>query len=58
MFTSLKITSVEDQLGGCIHLHFQSGYVCVCEKERELISTSNLSECPTADPAGWKSMHV
>ena len=59
MFTSLKLTSVEDKLIGCILLHFQPGYVCVCGKERELISTSNFSESvPLLIQLGGKGMHV
>jgi len=50
VFTSLKLTSVEDQLIGCILLHFQSGYVCVREKEmRTDFYIKFFRECPTAD---------
>ena len=59
MFTSLKLTSVEDQLIGCIPLHFQSGYVCARGKERQLISTSNFSESvPLLIQPGEKGMHI
>ena len=53
------LTSVEDQLIGCILLYFQSGYVRACGKERELVSTSNFSESvPLLIQPGGKCMYV
>ena len=54
MFTSLKLTSVEDQSVCKFLLTFSLGMCVHVGRKRELISTSNFSECPTADPARWK----